>query len=386
METHEPVIVRSGGSDFDHPYSVYLHVPFCVRKCPYCAFVSHVPKGGERADFPRLVERELNLLCSDTRGKIPVDTLYIGGGTPSCLGPRTWEELLKILDQHMKMLPGREISIEANPDSLRREHLALWKEWGVTRVSLGVQSLDDDELRWLGRPHDSRKAMEAIAAVLASGMELSVDLMFGLSGQTLRGWHRTVRSVLDTGLGHVSLYQLTLEEGSRWAREVPGPLADGYPLYRWAQWYLPHRGYEQYEIASFARDRKWARHNLAYWYGADVLALGPGAWGFLDGTRYWNHADTESYSANLIKGQLPVKGTETLAPEKAFREAAIVALRTRWGIPLRAFRRRYGHEATQKILDTLQPFPSDLFRSRDNHLALSPKGMRVANPIWESLL
>ena len=370
----------------DRPYSVYLHVPFCVGKCPYCAFASHVALQGEREAFPDLIGKELDLLCSRQGRRVAVDTLYIGGGTPTCLGPSAWEKLLAVLDRYLEYLPGREISVEANPDSLSRDHLVLWREWGVSRVSLGVQSLDDDELRWLGRPHDARKAMDAISAVMASGMELSVDLMFGLAGQTLRSWHRNLRTVLDTGLGHVSLYQLTLEEGSRWGKGAPGPLADGYPLYRWAQWYLPRRGYDQYEIASFARDRKWARHNLAYWYGADVLALGPGAWGFLDGTRYWNHEDFEFYRKRIAERQQPVAGSEKLGTGKAFREAAVIALRTRWGIPLRAFRRRYGLEALQEILECLQPFPPHFFRRTASHLALSPRGMRVANLIWESLL
>lgn len=333
-----------------------------------------------------MIRRELDLWCTDRREKVPVDTLYIGGGTPTCLEPSAWEELLSVLDRYLEFLPGHEISVEANPDSLKRDHLVLWKDWGVSRVSLGVQSLDDDELRWLGRPHDARKAMDAMSAVMASGMELSVDLMFGLAGQTLRGWHRSLRTVLDTGLGHLSLYQLTLEEGSSWAGKAPGSLTDGYPLYRWAQWYLPRRGYDQYEIASFARDRKWARHNLAYWHGTDFLALGPGAWGYLDGTRYWNHENFDCYRKELGAGHLPVAGRESLGPDNAFREAAIVALRTRWGIPFRAFRRRYGYRALMDVLSSLGNFPPRFFIWTGSRIALSPRGMRVANAIWESLL
>lgn len=370
----------------EHPLSVYIHVPFCVQKCPYCAFASHVPQAGEREGFPNLLDMELGLWSSPRGGKIPVDTLYIGGGTPSSLSPKTWENLTRVLDSHFRFLPGHEISVEANPDSLRRDHLWLWKDWGVTRISLGVQSLDDDELRWLGRPHDARKAMEAISAVMASGMDLSVDLMFGLAGQTLRGWHRNMKTVLDTGLAHISLYQLTLEEGSQWEKGSPGQRADGYPFYRWAQWYLPHRGYEQYEIASFARDRKWSRHNLAYWYGRDVLGLGPGAWGYMEGVRYWNHSDNETYRQKLDTHCLPVGGQEHLPHERAFREAAVIALRTRWGIPLKAFRRRYGHQAVLIVLGILGSFPKCFFRHEKSHIALSPRGMRVANPIWEALL
>lgn len=370
----------------EHPLSVYVHVPFCAQKCPYCAFASHVPREGEREDFPRLIERELDLVHPPGSGKIPLDTLYIGGGTPSYLSPETWKELTRILGDHFQFLPGFEISVEANPDSLQKDHLWLWKDWGVTRISLGVQSLDDDELRWLGRPHDARKAMEAVSAVMASGIDLSVDLMFGLAGQTLRGWHRNLRTILDTGLAHISLYQLTLEEESRWGKDAPGQMAEGYPFYRWAQWYLPHRGYDQYEIASFARDRKWSRHNLAYWYGRDVLGLGPGAWGYMNGTRYWNHSESEIYRNRLVEGHLPIEGKEHLPPEEAFREAAVIALRTRWGIPMKAFRRRYGHQALLTVLNILRSFPKSFFRCQDSHIALSPRGMRVANPIWEALL
>lgn len=366
--------------------SLYVHLPFCRRKCPYCAFYSVVPRKGEIDACLEGLRNEI-VLWKDRSGFLPpLRSLYIGGGTPTLLDRRQWELLIALLEEAFSFDRTAEVTVEANPESLRAFHLRLWGEWRVTRVSLGVQSLDDDELRLLGRLHDGRGARESLAALAASGLAFSADLMFNLPGQTLKGWHRTLREVLAFGMDHLSLYDLTLEEGSAWADSPPGGRTSGYPFYRWAQWYLASRGFLQYEIASFARNRRWSRHNLAYWIRSPLLAIGPGAWGFCRERRYGNVDDLGGYLGEVAEGRLPLSAGECLLPERAFREAALLALRTAWGIPFRLFARRYGKAALETVLDALKGLPDGLFVVTDESLALSAKGMRVANAIWERFL
>jgi oxygen-independent coproporphyrinogen-3 oxidase len=287
-----------------------------------------------------------------------------------------------------------EVTVEANPCSLTEGHLRLWRDSFVTRVSVGVQSLQDDELSWLGRRHGSRMALQALEKTLSCGFDVSADLIFGLPFQTLRTWHDSLRGVAGSGVGHISAYQLTLEPGTPLARSSPS-LPEGYSFYRFAQWYLPRRGLEQYEIASFSRPGKECRHNAAYWRQDPVLALGPGAWGYLSGFRYRNAPTLEEYAA-WAATRPPVAEAERLgAPEGEFSqshsrprgvEAAILALRTKWGIDTTSFARRFGEELTEEVLGVLKKIPPRLVEFFEGGVRLTSSGMRVGNAIWVELL
>lgn len=366
--------------------SLYVHLPFCRRKCPYCAFYSVVPGQGEIDAFLEGLRQEVRLWRRRSGPLPPLRSLYLGGGTPTLLDQEQWGRLISLLEETFSFRDAAEVTVEANPESLRPFHLARWRDWRVTRVSLGVQSLDDGELRLLGRLHDGREAREALGALADSGFSFSADLMFNLPGQTLRGWHRTLRDVLAFGMDHISVYELTLEEGASWAGSPPEGMGSGYPFYRWAQWYLASKGFSQYEIASFARHRRWSRHNLAYWIRSPLLAIGPGAWGFCRERRYGNVENLHAYLAHLKGERLPLAFQERLSPDRAFREGALLALRTAWGIPFRLFSRRYGNKALETVRGALDGLPDDLFVATDEGLALSSKGMRVANAVWERFL
>jgi len=168
-------------------------------------------------------------------------TLYIGGGTPTVLSAKQWEKLILILERYVDFLPFLEASVEANPGSLRADHIKLWRSWKITRVSLGAQSLDEGELNWLRRPHNAYEVADSLAALVASGLDVSVDLLFGLPGQTIQSWHRAIKDCLRFGIRHLSIYELTLEENTPWGENPPKGLTAGYPLYRFAQWYLPKK-------------------------------------------------------------------------------------------------------------------------------------------------
>lgn len=359
--------------------SVYVHIPFCVRKCPYCAFESaQIPNGGEEILLDGL-ERELASRASD--GAILARTMYIGGGTPTALGARYWPRLFDILDRHVSRAECEELTVEANPHSLTRDHLTIWRERGATRVSVGVQSFDDAELSFLGRLHDSRRAADAVAACSAAGFDVSIDLMFGIPGSDLRTWWTSMRRAISLAPSHISVYQLTIEPGTPFASRG-FVMPDGYPEYRASQWLLPHMGYRQYEIANFARPGRESRHNTAYWTGGEYAGVGPGAWSWDGETRSKNVSGLEAWAERPGEAD----EMETLTGERAAREAAILALRTADGIDLARLAARYGHESAAKILRELKQFAPELAEVSEARARLSPKGMRMANAIWSEIV
>ncbi len=369
-------------------FSLYFHLPFCAGKCPYCSFFSVVPRSGEIEEYCRLLHSEIRFFGERLSGSgVSATTIYFGGGTPSLLAPAEWERLFKCLRTHFAFARNLEISIEANPDSLSEEHVRLWKEQDVSRISIGVQSFQDDELRWLGRLHDADRARKALAMCVRSGFSTSADFMFGLAGQSLRSFSSSVAEAIALGVEHLSLYQLSIDETSSWSVNPPEGRKDGYPFYRWSQWYLPKKGFAQYEISSFARPGKECRHNGVYWANGPVLALGAGAWGYANGVRYRNERTLADYAEAIRRNGQSVAETETPDAGKRAHEAAILLLRTSKGIDFDAFSTRYGAEELSSILDTLENnAPPDCFERSGASFALSPKGMRVANSLWSLIV
>ncbi len=365
--------------------SVYLHVPFCAGKCGYCSFYSKPPAAGDVAAYLDALETEI-ALWKGLLGPLSSRTLYVGGGTPSLLSADEWGRLIVLLEGLGDWSHLEEATVEANPSSLNDELLDIWRDSFFTRISLGVQSLDDAELEALGRRHDARLALEAMERIARSGLRMSVDLIFGIPGQTLRSWAASLRGVLDAGARHVSAYQLTLEPDTPMGLRAP-TLPDGYPLYRYAQWFLPRRGLIQYEISSYAPPGDECRHNLAYWKQEDVLALGPAAWGYLEGRRYANPGTLGAYLEAAGRNFPEAKTAgERLGPRARGVEAAILSLRTRWGIDRVCFSERWGGSLLEEIEAVLTVIPSRLVRADERSLALTPAGMRVGNAIWTEIL
>lgn len=331
------------------------------------------------------VIRELERVRSDLPAGRELSTIYFGGGTPSLLPVPMWRGLLAELEK-LPRSQNCEFTAEANPESLDAEKLALWKDGGVTRVSLGIQSLNDAELKRIARPHTAADALKALELCVKNGFRASGDLIFGLPGQTLRDWHNSMSALAVTGIQHISIYQLSIEENSFWGRRPPENLPDGYPMYRWAQYYLPRVGLCQYEIASFAARGFESRHNMAYWRRTDVYAAGPAAWGFIDGRRFANCRDFGAWASRVEAGRSPIDYEERPDGAKAASEAAVLALRTSAGIDFAGFSARYGREWLDEILRRLDDLPQRYFCRRNGGIALSPRGMRVGNAIWTELM
>lgn len=369
------------------PLSLYLHVPFCAAKCGYCSFYSRPPRGElEIGSWLDAVELEARLWRERAGRWLPLRTLYVGGGTPSLLPVPLWRRLLAVIEQNFDLTPLEEASVESNPSSLTEDLLSLWEGAFFTRLSLGVQSLNDAELRTLGRLHNADKALRAMERAARSRLALSADLIFGVPGQTLRSWAASVKGVLLAGAAHLSTYQLTLEPETPLGRTAPA-LPDGYPLYRYTQWLLPRKGFFQYEISSFALPGGECRHNLAYWRQENVLALGPAAWGYLNGLRYANPRTLEAYLDAARQGfPAPLAEGEALGNRERAVEAAILALRTRWGIDRAGFAAQWGAGLLREVEAVMSRLPPRLVRDDGASLALTPAGMRVGNAVWTELM
>ena len=349
---------------------LYIHVPFCEKKCGYCSFYSVAGRNGE-------IDSWLDALEIEARGKFsaaPIYTLYIGGGTPSVLNISQWEKLISIIRKYFNVEDLIEATTEANPNSLTQEHINFLRANNFTRISLGVQSLNDNELKLLGRLHDSYKALKAMELVRESGLILNCDLIFGIPGQSLRSWAKSLKGVLAFA-DHISTYQLTLEPDTPLGKKYNNAALNdaGYKFYRYAQYYLPRKNFQQYEISNFAPENFECQHNLLYWNQSDVIALGPSAVSYINGVRFKNASTLEEY----CRGEFKIEREELSERERAI-ELSILSLRTKLGI-----KRANLLPEIEAVIDSL---PDDLFVKTEERIALTPRGMRLGNSIWSEII
>ena len=322
---------------------LYVHVPFCRTKCPYCGFYSVTSSGSERRWLDALARE-----AEHYRGLFAAfDTLYVGGGTPSSLEESGVSRLAGDLRRTFLFTEGAEATIEANPDDVTAARLGLWRDLGFTRLSLGVQSFDDAVLQRLGRRHDARAARCAVELARAAGFDnVGIDLIYGVDGQPPGSWERTIDEAVEHAPEHISCYELTIEPGTEFGAaraagslRLPGEGA-ARRLFLETSARLRSRGYVHYEISNFARGASLAsRHNLKYWRGAPYLGLGPAAHSFRGDTRWWNIRSLDAYLAALETARTSVEGSETLDEEKRGLEALSLGFRTSEGVPLAALRR-----------------------------------------------
>lgn len=325
------------------PRHVYVHVPFCGRRCSYCDFSIAVRSRVPAADFAGALARELDLRAGSlvTSESWTIDTLYLGGGTPSRLGADGVIRVIDAIRCRSHLAAGAEVTIEANPDDVTPAAVRAWLEGGVNRVSLGVQSFDDGTLAWMRRTHDAATADRAIAVLRDAGVEnWSLDLIFAVPVQLSRQWSRDLDRALAHTPPHLSLYGLTVESGTpiaRWrerGQTVEAPEETYETEYLEAHRALTGAGYEHYEVSNFARMGARSRHNSSYWTGAPYLGLGPSAHGFDGAVRRWNVAAYEAWRRAVWAGRDPVAGQESLTRENLVAERVYLGLRTDCGLGL----------------------------------------------------
>lgn len=322
------------------PPGLYIHVPFCQRKCPYCDFYSI-------AASPARIQTWLQALLQEAElyrgGFAAFDTMYLGGGTPSLLGQGELETLLAGLNRHCQFTAQLEITLEVNPDDVTAAKAAFWRQLGINRISLGAQSFDPAQLSWLKRRHSVEQTATAWRQLRQAGFtNLSLDLIYALPGQTESNWQYSLERAVALAPQHLSCYQLTLEEGTPFGRLrdkgriVPLQEASQAALYLMTARFLKEHGYLHYEVSNFARSRSHiSRHNRKYWQHVPYLGLGPGAHSYQDGKRWWNVRSVENYCRSLTQGQRPVAERETLSAQQMLLEELYLGFRTCDGVSLR---------------------------------------------------
>lgn len=339
----DPVIQRGPGGP---RLGIYVHCLFCRRRCPYCDFNVAIYRRDHLETFLEALHAELSLYARQPWARsVSVPSIFFGGGTPSLLDPAQVRALLVSI-RGAFLTPGdSEITLEANPEGLTEERLRGFRDAGITRLSLGVQSLDNLMLKRLGREHTADEARQACRSARLAGFDnVSVDLLYGLPGQDRSHWQMTLDEIFDWSPAHFSAYALTIEPGTLFAHRPPPDLPDEED--QAAQYHLlleraEAAGYEAYEISNFARPGFRSLHNQLYWRGEDYLGLGPGAHSHLDGVRFSNVRSRVAYRREVLAGRAPIESYEILSSEQRLAERIIFGLRLTEGVPLSWLEKRF---------------------------------------------
>lgn len=362
---------------------VYIHIPFCLKKCPYCDFYS--------LKFDNdLMERYVNVLCSHIgeykKYGADVDTVYFGGGTPSLLMPDQISRILSAVNKSFKVHDA-EITLEANPSSVDYKKLCEYKVAGINRISFGVQSADNNQLGFLGRLHDFDEASRAVCYAQRAGFDnISCDIMLGLAGQSISSLNSTIDQIAALPIKHISAYMLKIEEGTPFDRDcVREAVADEdlqCDMYLNTVERLDKLGFEQYEISNFAKDECYSRHNLKYWQGEEYIGFGPAAHSFFDGRRFCYPRDIEKYIKSP-EGSMIITDSN---PDR-IEEYIMLSLRLKWGISLKKICELGGGNLAESIRKKAQLFERNgLCIAGNDIISLSPKGFLVSNSIISSFL
>ncbi|MCE5277724.1 MAG: radical SAM family heme chaperone HemW [Planctomycetaceae bacterium] len=355
--------------------ALYLHVPFCLRKCRYCDFYSVTADASRFATFVRAAGIELEMRRAELSA--PADSIFVGGGTPTALGPAALEKLLAPLTA----LAARdcEFSLEANPCSLDSAVASVIEAAGVNRVSIGAQSLHDGELATLGRPHKAADVARAVETVRRAGIDnISLDLIYGIPGQTLASWQQSLTAAMALRPSHMSCYALSVEDGTPLAADVaagrlqPADEQTQKDCYCAAIAALRDGGLEHYEISNFARPGRRCRHNLTYWHNRPYVGIGPAAASYVAGTRRTNNPDLDAYIASLTAGRQPPASAEHLSGKAAYAETLMLGLRLIDGVNRPAMVKRFG-------TDPVEAFPQAVTRyASQGALVVTDDRIRIA--------
>ena len=363
---------------------LYVHFPFCVRKCCYCDFYSEAGKLHLLDDYLEALLME----AGQYRG-LSFDTLYIGGGTPSLLGAAALAQMMGGLAGCFGLSNLKEATIEANPDTAGSEFLGAAVASGVSRLSLGVQSLNDYELTKSGRLHNAGQALTAIDLARECGFEdISVDIIVGLPGQTTQSLENTLRRLVHSAVTHISAYCLSVEPGTEFARHPPPDLPDDDAqagLFEFAACYLEERGFAHYEISNFSLPGRECRHNLNYWRGGEYLGLGPGAASHLDGRRFKNTANLDKYIEGPLASQCEA---EELDAEAKSAEEAMLRLRLlQEGLDITDLAARYGIASTYNLHRRLDKLADDKMLDRaGTRYRLPPERVMTSNRVFIEII
>lgn len=373
------------------PIGLYIHVPFCLKKCNYCDFVSYPYDAGSAASYVCALKKEMALYVA----KLPPEhktlrSIYIGGGTPTVLPAHLMTEILAAVRANFTWPGDIEVTVEANPGTVDESKLCALRGAGVNRLSLGAQAVQERLLSLLGRRHGWRQVDGAVMTARRAGIDnISIDLIYGIPGQIMKDWQETLEHAAALGVEHISAYNLKIEPDTPLCRDVTAgytvPCDEDlevemlyYTIDR-----LSEHGYRHYEISNYARPGREAGHNLTYWQNEEYLGLGPAAHSYIDGVRFANTPDLHRYQAMLAQGRTPVSEEEVLTPRERLAEAIFLGLRLTDGVDLRQFAGKYGEDPEVSFRESLDKLLRlGLIHVSDHRLRLARKGLPLANEVF----
>ena len=375
----------------DNRAGVYVHIPYCVRKCNYCDFCSYpIGAGAVPDEYISALLREAS--CYSGLLNEEVSTVYIGGGTPSLLSPSQLVTLLTGLGDVFTLSQDCEITLEANPGTVTVDKLRAFRSAGVNRISMGMQSACENELKILGRIYSPEEFECAFSACREAGFDnISVDLMYGLPEQTMESLLESARTACSLSPEHISAYGLMVEEGTpffvnRDSLALPDEDTEA-DMYAALCDYLASMGYEHYEISNYARDGRYSRHNLKYWHGTRYIGLGASAYSYFDNKRYGNGRDIAEYLACPTPRLFSENGFETIGRDDEAFEYAMLSLRLKWGIDLKLYRRRFGIDFMEGREDKISFYvKAGLACVEGGRFFLTERGFYISNNLMADIL
>lgn len=370
---------------------LYIHIPFCKKKCIYCDFFS-IANRSDEAEYVLALLSEFDMRISELKGA-DIETIYIGGGTPSVLSEANLSCLIEGLKQRLDFNKVQEFTIEVNPDDVTQEFANRIVELGINRVSMGVQSFVDSELKLINRRHDAKGAVQAVETLKAAGISnISIDLIYGLPTQTLDSWQYSVAEAIKLNVKHISAYSLSYEEGTAlYVLRERGKITecdedDCVKMYDLLVVMLREAGFLHYEISNFAQSQFYSRHNSNYWNKTPYLGLGCSAHSYDGKERSYNIADVKKYVMEISSGAT-VKEVDETQPWEQYNEDIMIGLRTMWGVDLSEIDKRYGKNVADKFKKTAEKYllAKDMKRSENNY-SLTEKGVMIADLIIRDLM
>ena len=372
----------------DKKLGLYIHIPFCVQKCLYCDFCSYTQKNDD------IINSYVNRVCDDIRawgekcGEYKVDTIYFGGGTPTLLPIGAFARITETLRKSFSVLPSAEVSCECNPATADLDYFHALRSLGVNRLSIGLQSVHDEELRALGRIHTYSDFLNTYDSARSAGFDnISADLMYGIPNQSLDSFRKTLETLISLAPEHISAYGLKIEEGTPFGKMKDSLILPGedteFEMYMLLTNLLADSGYAKYEISNFSHRGRESRHNIKYWKGEDYLGLGVSAHSYFDGIRFANSRDVNGY----IEGRDITESRMAIANSEKLSEFIMLRMRLSEGISHSEFKALFGMDFAQRYNDKLAPYIKNGFLvSNGENTFFSDKGFFVSNYILSDII
>lgn len=368
---------------------LYIHIPFCSSKCNYCDFNSYTGKLNLAEDYFSSMKKEIQLYKDEMKYNL-IDTIFIGGGTPSCVDQKYISDIITTCRVNYNISEDCEISIESNPGTLDLEKLHTYKINGINRISIGLQAYQNNLLKYLGRQHSSEDFISSIELSKKAGFKnINADVIFGIPGQTMEDWKETLKALVDLGITHISAYSLKIEEGTKFGVMLEsGKLIEmedelDREMYHYTIDYLKQNGLNQYELSNFSKEGYECKHNLTYWKCVDYLGIGAGAHSFLQDIRFYNENSIEGYIKYLEKGEKPVEERYKVDFYDKVSEYMFLGLRLNKGVNGTEFQDLFNQDMFVKYADSFQELEKNKLIEIDGEIVkLTSLGLDLANQVF----